>query len=87
MEASNHDRPIAAQTAGTERSGRIRADAADRSLRITADDLGLPSAVECPFCAGLKTELHSGFGSQLSVATYWCRTCHTAFEWIKWQDR
>jgi hypothetical protein len=45
---------------------------------------GLPDSVPCPFCEGDDTELHSAFGPQLSVATYWCRTCHSPFEWIKW---
>jgi hypothetical protein len=46
---------------------------------------GLPKQVDCPFCgrAG-QTELHSPFGPQLSVATYWCRGCHTAFDFVKW---
>ena len=49
-----------------------------------ARELGYPEAMACPFCEGMETELHSPFGSALSVATYWCRRCHTAFEWIKW---
>lgn len=46
---------------------------------------GLPAQVACPFCgqAG-RTELHSPFGPQLSVATYWCNGCHTAFDFVKW---
>lgn len=50
----------------------------------TAAELGLPERVRCPFCEGVETELHAPFGSALSVATYWCRSCRTAFEWIKW---
>ncbi len=50
----------------------------------TAARMGLPVAVRCPFCERDDTELHSPFGSALSVATYWCRRCHTAFEWFKW---
>lgn len=55
------------------------------SERPTPDarELGLPEHVECPFCGNLDTELHSPFGPQLSVATYWCRRCHTAFDWVK----
>jgi hypothetical protein len=52
---------------------------------LSAEDLGLPARVRCPFCDGEDTELHSGFGSQLSVATYWCRRCRSAFEWFKWE--
>ena len=49
-----------------------------------AEQLGYPVSTACPFCERSETELHSPFGSALSVATYWCRRCHTAFEWIKW---
>lgn len=52
-----------------------------------AEDYGLPEAVACPFCDGLETELHSPFGTALSVATYWCRRCRTPFEWVKWGER
>jgi hypothetical protein len=53
---------------------------------LDAAAYNLPLHVECPFCrrAG-DTELHSPFGPQLSVATYWCNHCHTAFDYIKWQ--
>ena len=54
-------------------------------MKLTAADFGLPESVECPFCSRSETELHSAFGSQLSVSTYWCRRCHTAFEFLKWQ--
>lgn len=45
---------------------------------------GLPVSVRCPFCERDETELHSPFGAQLSVATYWCNRCHTAFDFVKW---
>ena len=48
---------------------------------------GLPEAPECPFCAGAETELMNPFGSQLSVATYWCRKCRSPFEIMKWMAR
>jgi hypothetical protein len=47
----------------------------------------LPAAPPCPFCDGVETELHSPFGTALSVATYWCRRCRTAFEWVKWSEK
>ena len=43
--------------------------------------------VECPFCDGTDTKLFSAFGSQLSVSTYWCNHCHTAFEKLKARPR
>ncbi len=55
--------------------------------RFDARDYGLPEHVPCTFCGGEDTELHSPFGSALSVSTYWCRRCYTAFEWVKWKER
>jgi hypothetical protein len=55
-----------------------------KDATTAARELGLPEAPACPFCDGRETELHSPFGTALSVATYWCRGCRTAFEWIKW---
>jgi hypothetical protein len=52
-----------------------------------AELYGLPTTVPCPFCNGQETELHSPFGPQLSVATYWCRHCFTAFDYVKWSRR
>jgi hypothetical protein len=53
---------------------------------MNAAEYGLPVAVQCPFCEQKDTELHSPFGPQLSVATYWCNRCHTAFDFIKWSS-
>lgn len=47
----------------------------------------LPETPPCPFCAGTETELMSAFGSQLSVATYWCTPCRSPFEFMKWLAR
>ena len=44
----------------------------------------IPDTAQCPFCDGTDTKLFSPFGSQLSVSTYWCNHCHTAFEKLKW---
>lgn len=57
---------------------------ARRGGSLSAADLGLPERVDCPFCGCDDTELHAPFGTALSVATYWCNPCFTAFEWIKW---
>ena len=45
---------------------------------------GLPEAPPCPFCDGTNTELFNAFGSQLSVSTYWCGSCRSPFEYMKW---
>ncbi len=62
---------------GKDRRGR-------RGSLLSAQDFDLPASPDCPFCGGARTELHSPFGPQLSVATYWCLDCHTAFEYLKW---
>ena len=59
-------------------------ETAGSSMAGLAEELGYPVSTQCPFCDESETELHSPFGSALSVATYWCRRCHTAYEWIKW---
>ena len=43
---------------------------------------GDPSTVRCPFCLSGDTEPLALFGSQLSTAQYYCRACHTPFEYI-----
>jgi hypothetical protein len=52
-----------------------------------AASVGLPARVVCPFCNHDDTELHSPFGPQLSVATYWCHRCRSPFEWLKWRSK
>ena len=53
-----------------------------------ASDYELPERVPCPFCHSAdQTELHSPFGPQLSVATYWCRSCRAPFDYLKWHPR
>lgn len=37
----------------------------------------------CPHCHSTDTERFALFGSQLSTAQYYCRSCHTPFEYIK----
>lgn len=61
-------------------------DAHRAAMREMAREFGYPESAPCPFCGSAETELHSPFGSALSVATYWCLSCRTAFEWIKWDD-
>lgn len=57
----------------------------DPSPDPSAESRSLPSASECPFCHRSRTELMSAFGSQASVATYWCRSCRSPFEVFKWR--
>jgi DNA-directed RNA polymerase subunit RPC12/RpoP len=41
------------------------------------------TAVICPYCGASETELFALFGQQLLTAQYYCRACHTPFEYIK----
>jgi len=45
----------------------------------------MPAAPACTFCGGAETEMMNAFGSQLSVASYWCRACGSPFEFMKWR--
>lgn len=72
------DRPPGTRDGRAQRPGRTSI------LAGSAADFGFPETVECAFCGSSSTSLHSPFGSALSVATYWCSACNTAFEWIKW---
>jgi hypothetical protein len=47
----------------------------------------LPEHPPCPFCGGGETEIHSLFGSHASVTTYWCRSCRSPFEQMRWGRR
>jgi hypothetical protein len=42
-----------------------------------------PEAV-CPFCESSDSELESTFGSEVSKSQYYCNSCHTVFERIKY---
>ncbi len=40
----------------------------------------------CPFCGADDTVKQADFGTSLMVSQYYCRACHTVFEWVKWGD-
>jgi hypothetical protein len=44
----------------------------------------LPDSPPCVFCDSRETELVSAFGSHASVSGYWCRSCRTPFEYLRW---
>lgn len=44
----------------------------------------MPESPPCPFCGRRRTELLNPFGPHASVASYWCRTCRSPFEFMKW---
>ena len=43
-------------------------------------------AVVCPFCNSTDSELFSLFGQSLLASQYYCRSCHTVFEAVRWTD-
>lgn len=64
------------------KTGRSRAR---RSAGADPAEAPLPVAVACPFCSSSETELFSPFGSLASVAQYYCRSCRTVFDYLKWE--
>ena len=55
-----------------------------RARRAESPEI-LPEAPSCPFCDGEETEVMNTFGSHASVSTYWCRSCRSPFEIMKWR--
>ncbi|MCK6624482.1 MAG: hypothetical protein L6R45_04830 [Anaerolineae bacterium] len=45
----------------------------------------MPEHPPCAFCGSKQTEFVALFGQFLLVSQYYCRNCHSAFEWCKWQ--
>lgn len=41
--------------------------------------------VACPLCHSTDNELFSLFGQTLIGSQYYCRTCHTVFETVRWE--
>jgi DNA-directed RNA polymerase subunit RPC12/RpoP len=39
--------------------------------------------VACPYCASTDIEMYALFGKQLSTMQYYCKNCHTPFEYVK----
>jgi len=57
----------------------------DGTARQEEAPAGMPETPPCTFCGGSETEMMNAFGSQLSVASYWCRACRSPFEFMKWR--
>ena len=45
----------------------------------------LPDSARCPFCGEEDSEQFAAFGSALSTSQYYCRSCRTVFEFMKWR--
>lgn len=41
----------------------------------------------CPFCASVDVELESPFGGEVSKTRYYCNSCRTVFERLKYDGR
>ncbi|MDH5760573.1 MAG: hypothetical protein OEZ65_13370 [Gemmatimonadota bacterium] len=76
-----HDPPFRA-TGLPEGARRSAFSAEERRHEAPAT---LPSSPSCPFCEGTETEIMNAFGSHASVAQYWCRSCRSPFEVMKWR--
>ena len=42
--------------------------------------------VVCPFCRAQNCELLSFFGQNLLTSQYYCHSCHTPFEAVRWHE-
>jgi ring-1,2-phenylacetyl-CoA epoxidase subunit PaaD len=42
--------------------------------------------VTCPYCDSTDTELFSLYGNSLLSSQYYCRTCHTVFDVVRFDD-
>ena len=40
----------------------------------------------CPFCHSADTRREANFGTTLGYAQFYCFSCRTPFEWIKWDE-
>jgi hypothetical protein len=40
----------------------------------------------CPFCASAETELFAMFGHLLLSSQYYCRSCRTVFDVVRWEE-
>ncbi len=45
------------------------------------------SLVRCPFCGSLQTQLEATFGTTHAYSQFFCQSCRTPFEWIKWEEK
>ena len=77
-------KPDAGRAGGDGEPGAFRGSFRAEDRRAEAPD-SLPEAPDCPFCDGVETELMSAFGAHASVCTYWCRSCRSPFELMRWR--
>ena len=63
----------------------VRGRSGDAAARQEESPDSMPEAPPCPFCEGTETEIMNAFGSHASVSTYWCRSCRSPFEIMRWR--
>ena len=42
--------------------------------------------IACPFCNSSETEFFSLFGQFLLASQYYCRSCRTVFDVVRWTE-
>jgi len=42
--------------------------------------------IACPFCSSSETEFFSLFGQFLLASQYYCRSCRTVFDVVRWTE-
>lgn len=42
--------------------------------------------IVCPFCGSAETELFALFSQFLLTSQYYCRSCKTVFDVVRWQE-
>lgn len=69
----------------TENTGPILPTPEDRARGTPGR--GLPSeAIRCAYCASTETEFFSLFGQSLLSSQYYCHSCRTVFESVRWLE-
>lgn len=49
-------------------------------------NLGPHEQPHCPFCESSDVKLYSNFGTAQLVRQYYCNSCRSVFEFIRWQE-
>jgi len=49
-------------------------------------NLGYHETPHCPFCESEDVVLHSNFGTAQLVRQYYCNSCRSVFEFIRWRE-
>ena len=44
------------------------------------------AVIACPFCASAETELFAMFSQFLLASQYYCRSCKTVFDVVRWEE-